>query len=434
MSKIILEITIILVLILANGLFAMAELAIFSARKVRLQQLVKEGNLKAGIALGLAREPNRTLSTVQIGITLIGIFTGALGGATIAEELAAGIATFPILAPYSMAIAVGVVVAVITYFSLVLGELVPKRLALTNPERFAIALAGPMRILSRLAAPIVRFLSASTDWVVRITQVRTSQDPPITEEEINILIDQGRMAGVFEEVEQELVESVFYLADRRISTLMTPRSDIIWLDIHDSPGEIGDKLAVDSHSRYPVCDGRLDNILGVVYSKDLMSAFFADQPIDLGTSLREPLFVPEKNRAVDLLDSFRRSRQHIAFVINEFGGLDGLVTVTDVLEAIVGDIPTRYHPEDPEAVQREDGSWLIDGMYAVHEFKALFELDELPDEAIARYETLSGFMMDYLGRIPAAGDHFTWGKIRFEVLDMDGRRVDKVLVRDLGKL
>lgn len=426
------ESLVILLLVITNGIFAMAEIAVVSARKTRLQQWSKEGDPRARTALQLANEPNRFLSTVQIGITLVGVLAGAFGGATIAEKLDVWLGQMPLLAAYSKAIGVGVVVLGITYLSLVIGELVPKRLALSHPEGIAAAVARPMQALSVLTSPLVRLLSLSTDTVLWVLRIQPSQESPVTEEEISLLLDKGIQAGVFEEEEQEMVKGVFSLGDRRVSTLMTPRSEITWLDIQDSAEEIQHKLREDAHSRFPVGEGALDNVLGVVWTKDLLSRSLAGQPMDLRAALRQPVFVPENARALNLLESFKHSGTHIALVVNEYGGIEGLATVNDVLEAIVGDIPSVFEPTEPQAIQRKDGSWLMDGMLPIHEFKELLGIRQLPDEDKVSYETVSGFVMAHLGSIPSAGDRFNWVGLQFEVMDMDGHRVDKVLVMPDG--
>ena len=432
MNSIALEILIILALILINGLLAMAEIAVVSARKARLQQLSNQGNAKARAALALATHPADFLSTVQIGITLVGILAGAFGGATIAKSISASLATFPWLAPYSEAIGVFIVVLLITYFSLVLGELVPKRLGLSNPERIAASAAAPMRFLSRLASPLVRLLGWSTELVLKMFGYKASAEAPVSEEEIKVLIDQGRRAGVFAEAEQDMVEAVFRLGDRTVGTLMTPRTEIVWLDLEDSPEETRRKIIESDHGRYPVASGSLDNLVGIVQAKELLEHALSGQGLDLQATLLQPLIVPASMPALKVLELFRQSRVHTALVIDEFGGLQGLVTVFDILESIVGDIPSAGEVVEAEVVQREDGSWLVDGRLPVDEFKELFRLPSLPDESRGYYQTLGGFVMSYLGRIPSAADNFDWADLHFEVMDMDGFRVDKVLIIPLG--
>jgi putative hemolysin len=431
MSDITFQIIFIIFLTIANGVFSMSEIAIVSARKARLQQWVNEGDAKASVALDLANSPNRLLSTVQIGITLIGIVAGVLGGATIAEELSARMSSIPLFAPYSEAIALGMVVLGITYLTLVIGELVPKRLALHNAERIACTVAAPMRMLSRIASPVVHLLSISTDAVLRILGIRPIAEPPVTEEEINILIEQGMKAGTFEKAERDMVEHVFRLGDLRAGALMTPRTEIVWLDIDDSPEEIRRKITDSGHSRFPVGQGSLDNILGIVQVKDMLGRNMAGKPADLKASLRRPLFVPESTHALKVLELFKQSGIHISLVVDEYGSIQGLVTLNDILEEVVGDIPSVEELEEPLAVQREDGSWLLDGMLPVNDFKEIFDIKEMPGEGI--YQTLGGFVLMHVGRIPAVGNHFEWGGLRLEVVDMDKNRIDKVLVMPARK-
>jgi len=428
MSSITFEILIILVLIIANGVFSMSEMAIVSARKVRLQQLANQGDAKARVALKLAESPNNFLSTIQVGISLIGILTGAFGGATIANRLAVYVRLVPLLAPYSEPLSFGIVVLIITYLSLIIGELVPKRLALNNPEGIAAFVAIPMRALSAIASPMVHLLSASTDMVLRLLGVTQSTEPQVTEEEIKILIEQGTEAVTFEEAEQDMVERVFRLGDRPVSYLMTPRPDIVWLDLDDSAEENRQKMVESAYSRYPVCQGGLDNVLGVIPVTDLLARSFRGEQLDLTVGLRQPVFVPESTRGLKVLELFKQTVTHMALVVDEYGVIQGLVTLNDIMSEIVGDVPSTDGQDQPQAVQREDGSWLLDGMLPVEEFLELFAMEEWESEERGSYQTLGGFVITHLGRIPAAADHFEWEGMRIEVMDMDGNRVDKVLV------
>ncbi|WP_414752324.1 hemolysin family protein [Anabaena sp. CCY 9910] len=428
MSSITVEILIILVLIIANGIFSMSEMAIVSARKVRLQQLANQGDPKARAALKLAESPNNFLSTVQIGISLIGILTGAFGGATIASRLAVYVRLVPFLSPYSEPVSFGIVVLIITYLSLIIGELVPKRLALNSPERIAAVVAIPMRALATLASPAVHLLSASTDMVLRTMGITPSLEPQVTEEEIKILIEQGTEAGTFEEAEQDMVERVFRLGDRPVSSFMTPRPDIVWLDLEDTTEENRQKMSENGYSRYPVCQGGLDNVLGIIPVTDLLARSLRGDSLDLTVGLRQPVFVPESTRGLKVLELFKQTITHMALVVDEYGVIQGLVTLNDIMSEIVGDVPSADGEEEPQAVQREDGSWLLDGMLAVEDFFELFDLEEWDFEERGSYQTLGGFVITHLGRIPAAADHFEWQGMRIEVMDMDGNRVDKVLV------
>lgn len=423
------EILGILLLIMANGVFAMAEIAVVSARKARLAQQANEGNAKARLALAFANAPREFLATVQIGITLIGILAGALGGATLAQPLAASLRRVPWLGPYSDALGLGLVVCSIAYCSLVIGELVPKQLALHNPERIAAAVAAPMRLIARLASPAVWLLSASTTAMLRVLGGRPASEPPVTEAEIKVLLQQGVQAGVFAAAEHEMVQAVFRFGDRRAGALMTPRTAIVWLDVNDPPQDIQRRLTESVHSRFPVGQGSLDQVVGVVHAKDLLAQSLAGQPVDLTHSLRPPVFVPEHMSAPHVLELFKRAGMPLALVVDEYGGIEGLITLTDMLEAIVGDLPAEEGmPVEPSAIQRDDGSWLVDGMLSIDTFKDLFHIPHLPGEDAGAYHTVSGFIMMYLERIPVPAEHFDWDGFSFEVLDMDGHRVDKVLV------
>ncbi len=425
------EIIIIILLIIVNGVFAMSETAFVSARRVRLQQRANEGDAKARAALELVNSPNRLLSTVQLGITLIGILAGAFGGATVAEVVAVYIRAIPWLAPYSNAIALTAVVVCITYLSLVIGELVPKRIALNNPERIAVAMVTPMHVLSTIASPFIHLLSLSTEGILRLIGLRPSGEPPITEEEINVLIEEGTQIGTFEAAEQDMIERIFRLGDRRVSALMTHRPDVVWLDPDDTPQHIRQVIRESNYSRFPVCHESLDNVLGMVHVKDLLLQCMADQPFDLQAVLQEPLYVIESTSTLKVLELFKRTGTQAALVIQEYGDIQGLITLNDILEAIVGDISSRDDLDGPQAVQREDGSWLFDGMLPIDEFKDILHIRALPEEGRGNYETLGGFMLMQLGRVPNTADHFEWDRFRFEVVDMDGRRIDKVLVQPI---
>ena len=432
MSKVSLEVLLILLLLLANGFFAMAEIAVVSARKARLQQPAEEGDQRAQAALRLAQDPDEFLSTIQIGITLIGTLAGAFGGATLSGPLAALIARVPALAPYAQGIAFALVVAAITYFSLVIGELAPKRLGLNNPERIAMAVASPIRVLSHGLSPLVRLLTASTDLLLRIFNVRPSTDTAVTEEELKVMIAQGAEAGVLSETESAAVHSVFRLADRSVGSLMTPRHEIVWLEADSTPERLVATIATHGHARYPVCQGGLDDVLGVVEAQSLLVCQATGARLNLRAILQPPLFVPETLPAVDLLEKYHEAGQHIALVVDEYGGVQGLVTLHDVLNTAVGDITAYFTEEKPRAVQREDGSWLFDGMLPIDDLRSVIGLEDLPGEIEGTFETLGGFVMMHLGRVPEVSEHFEWGGLRFEVLDMDGRRVDKVLVAPIG--
>ena len=425
------EVLFLAVLIVLNGVFALSEIAVVSARKTRLQQWADEGRGGAAVALRLANEPGRLLSTIQVGITTIGILSGALAEASVAQALAVSLAQVPALAPYSEGIAIGVVVVIITYLSVVIGELVPKRLALINPEAIASVIALPMEWLSRVSSPVVRFFNLSSEAVLRLVGAREAAGPPVTEEEIKVLMEQGTEAGVFEESEQALVSNILRLDEQRVGAIMTPRVDIFYLDLEEPYEENRKRLLDCPHSRMPVCKGGLDNVLGILESKALMRQALRGETVDLTASLARALYVPNSISSMELLETFKRTRMHMALVVDEYGEVQGLVTMKDVLEAIVGGIPTAEAAGDEEAVRREDGSWLLDGMLALGRFKEIFELEELEEEDTGNFHTLGGFVMLRLGRVPAVGDRFDWNGLRFEVMDMDRNRVDRVLVARL---
>lgn len=429
MSSVAREIITVLLLIVANGVFAMSEMAIVSSRKLRLQELAEDGDPRAQVALDLANAPNRFLSTVQVGITLIGILAGAFGGATIAGTLATVLAQVPQLAQYSQAIALGIVVLCITYLSLIIGELVPKRLALNNPEKIATTMARPMRRLSAIAYPLVHLLSLSTEGVLKLLGVNTSDELAYySEEEIKAMVRQGAEAGMFEAAEQDMVERVFHLGDQHAGALMTPRPELVWLNVNDTD-EINRRKMIDTtHSRYPVCQDSLDEVLGVVHVTDLLSRSLEGAPFNLAENLRQPLFIPENTSALKVLELFKQSSTHIAMVVDEYGVIQGVVTLNDVMEVVIGDVPFADTPQESPAIQREDGSWLFDGMLSIDRFIDTFELDEIPPSERGNYQTLGGFVIHQLGRIPRSSDHFMWHGFRFEIVDMDGNRVDKIWV------
>jgi putative hemolysin len=427
MGEIALEWAIILFLILVNGLFAMSEIAVVSSRKVRLGERADRGDRKAAAALELASSPETFLSTVQIGITLVGVLAGAFGGATVAEELGKLLEPYPRVAPYGEALGVGAVVLGITYFSLVLGELVPKRIALRNPERIASVIARPMKALARLSSPAVRLLTASSNFVLRLIPVRPSGEPTITEEEIKALMAQGAESGAFERAELDIVGRVFRLADRHVASVMTPRSEVVWLDLETDADERRRIVRECGKSQLPVARGGQDDVVGILRVKDWLRFGEVDPGAD-PAQLQAALFVPESMDALELLEQLQKSRQHIAIVLDEHGGTAGLVTLHDLLEAIVGDLPPVDGEAEPLLSKREDGSWLVDGALGIPEFKNALGLRELPGEMERHFHTVGGLVMALLRRIPHAGDVAETSGFRIEVVDMDGRRVDKVLV------
>lgn len=428
------EVLIVLLLLVANGVFAMSEIAVVSARKSRLQQRAEDGDHAARRALELAESPERFLATVQVGITLVGTLAGAFGGAAIAKPLADYLSTYPSLAEYAQPLSLGLVVLGITYFSLIVGELVPKQIGLNHPERIAGLVAGPMDVLSRVARPLVWLLTTSTQLVLRALRIRKPEEPPVTEAEIAVLLEQGTQAGVFEEEEQELVERVFWLGDQRVVSLMTPRHRIVWLDVDASGEEHRQAMAEHRYSRYLVCEGALDHVLGVVEVKDLWAAELRGQRVDdLRSLLRQPLFIPESTRALHVLEQFRQTGIHVALVVNEYGGTEGIVTLNDVLEEIAGEMSqTGRAPAAPPIVRRDDGSLLVDGSLSMETFRELLDLEDRRHE-LREYRTLGGWVFTTLGHVPRPGEHFDANGYRVEVVDMDGNRIDKVLVAPLAR-
>src|SRR5262245_58711564 len=420
----------IILLIVVNGIFVMAEMAVVSSRKPRLQQFANEGSHGAQTALELASHPDRFLATTQIFITLIAILTGAVGERTITERLSLRLlqVQVPWLAAYSETIAFAIVVVAITYVSLVIGELLPKRLALYNPEAIASAMARFMQLLSRIGAPAVGLISGSTRLVMSLLRIRPSEAPPVTEEEIKVMMEQGTEAGVFEEAEHDIVKSIFKLGDRAVSALMIPRRDVVWPDVDDPFIENQKKLASSLYSRFPVGQGSLDNVMAIVHTKDLLTRCLAGSKIDLKENVRPPLFVPEGLEALRLLEMFKKSRTHMALVVDEYGGVEGLITLNDILEDLVGDVALVDMPYEQQVYQRADGSWLMDGKLLVDEVKDVLKITKLPDEETGSYQTLGGLVMLQVGRVPVTGDMFVTEGYKVEVVDMDGKRVDKVLV------
>lgn len=427
MSMIMIEIIIIVILTLINGLLAMAEFAIVSSRKARLQQIADSGSQSARSALQIVESPGDFLSTVQVGITLIGILAGAFGGITIAEVLAENISHVDYLAPYSETLGIAIVVLGIGFLSLIFGELVPKRIALSNPERISSIVALPMRVLSKIASPAVKFLSLTTNAILWALRVKPAAREPITEEEVRILIRQGTITGVFEREEQEMIDAVFRVADRRVSAIMTPRKEITAFETGDSVKTIHRKIKKGHHSHYPLCEGGLDNILGMVSIKDILMNLMADGKMDLRAVVTEIPTIPAGSSALAALGTLKRSEKPVGLVIDEFGGLVGIVTMKDFASAIVGvlrDIPKS------NVVRRQDGSWLVDGLLPFDDLIEIFPALRADDQQRA-YATVGGFVVAHIGRIPKPGDAFDSANFRFEVMDMDGLRVDKVLVTSI---
>jgi putative hemolysin len=427
------EIAIILILIVINGIFAMAEFALVSAKKTRLQHRADDGDTRAAAALEIMREPTRFLSTVQIGITLVGIFAGAFGGATVAREFAGYLAGVPPLAPYRDILSIVIVVLVITYLTLIFGELVPKRLALNNAESIASAVAKPMRLLSLVTTPLVIILSYSTEATLRVIRFRNITEPPVTEEEIKSMLAEGTEAGVFEKAEQRMVEGIFNLGDRRVESLMTHRPDILALDINDPDDENLRKMTRSNRSYFPVYEGNLDNIIGMVSVKNVLARMVDGCTPDIRASVTKPLFVPEALPILQLLEAFKTGGVHIALVTDEYGSIQGVITLHDILEAIVGNVRTLGEPVDIPVVVREDGSWLINGDTPIEDIKKILSVDTFPGEDQGNYRTIAGLILFILERIPKTGDHLIAGGLRYEIVDMDGNRIDKVLVTRVPK-
>lgn len=415
-------------LLVANGIFAMAEIALVSSRKSRLADLADDGDARAKLAVRLVELPSRFLSTVQIGVTLCSIITGAYSAETVARVFSDWLSQFGGLSPYANWIGYGTVVLALTFLSIVIGELVPKRLALSHPERYALALARPMHVVATLASPLIRALSACTDAIARIFGADQAKPAPVTDEEISHLIEQGLHAGVFHKAEKEMVEGVMSLDECPVTALMTPRPKIVWLNI-DDPDEVNwRKIVASGHSHFPVYHKQRDQVLGMVSVKALWANAAFNLPTTLKNLLTPPLVVPEKSTAIQVLEQFKKSGRHVALVADEFGSISGFITLIDVLELVVGDLPDQMRRTQPEAKRRDDGSWLVDATLATADFKELLDLDELPGEEEAQFQTVGGFVVTQLGRIPTAGEHFDWNGLRFEVMDMDRHRVDKVLV------
>jgi putative hemolysin len=429
----VMDIALLLFLILLNGVFAMSEIAVISSRKSRLQRLAEDGSPGAHSALALHNEPSTFLSTIQVGITSVGILSGAIGETALADPMAAWLAQFPLIEPYAKAFALTVVVIGLTYFSVVVGELVPKRLGLLAPEGIASLIARPMNILSRFSKPVVWLLSTSSSLLLRLIGARRKDEPPVTDDEINVLMGQGAEAGVFHESEQEIVSNVLRLDDQRIGAIMTHRSDIYLVDLDEPEEVIRSQIADSPFERIVICRDGLEHVIGILRTSDLLKAALAGTPLNVEEHLRAPLYVPDSVSTTQLLESFRQARMQFALIVDEYGELEGLVTLTDVMTAIVGELPSFDSPEEQDVVEREDGSYLVDGSVTIERLKTALDIeDELPGEAENAFNTLGGFVMHMLGRIPAVSDHFDSTGMRFEVMDMDRNRVDKMLIARLA--
>ncbi len=423
------DILIILGLILVNGVFAMSEIAIVSSKRIRLQRLSENGSRGAQAALDLSDSPSRFLSTIQVGITLIGIFNGAFGEASLVEQLTPSLQSLPLVGAYAREFALGIVVVGITFASLILGELVPKRIAMQYPETVASLIAAPMQWLSRLMGPFVRILTVTTEFVLRVLGLHHKKDDAVTEEEIAGYLREGTDAGLFEKTEHDIVSRALRLDDQRVAALMTPRMDVHFIDLEDPLEENLIKIADSSYNRFPVCKGDLSHIVGVIHAGSLFEQTIRGQTVDISSVLQPPLFVPETISAMQLLETLKKNRAELALVIDEYGEIEGIVTLSDVLGALVGDVSIIDQNHEADAVQREDGSWLIDAGISFDRFRELLETDvHFPEESAGAYHTLAGFVMTWLGHIPKISDYFEWEGYRIEVVDMDRNRIDRLLI------
>jgi putative hemolysin len=426
------NILIIFFLIFINGFFSLAEIALVSSRKNRLRQLITDGNIKAKIALSMSEKPSFFLSTVQICITLIGVMMGAIGEGSIVSRISDALYFIPLISPLHTQLAFILVIGGITYLSIIFGELVPKRIALSNPEKFASIVSPIMQTISNIAYPIVRFLSFSTESIFKILGIKQIIHPPITEEEIRVLIREGTNSGIFNKTEKKLVERALILDDLKVNMLITPRNKIQWFDLTSFIGNPHEHLVNYHHSRILFAEDTVDKIIGVTHVKDLLKLYLLNKHADLRNILIKPLLIPENTRTLKLLEMFRHSPIHIALAIDEFGSVQGLITLNDVLEALIGDIQTQ-NTNDPQIVTRDDGSYLLDGMLVISELKKILKVDKLPKEDMGGFQTSGGFAISFLDKIPKSGDTFEWDNYRFEIVDMDDKRVDKILIKKIKK-
>ncbi len=417
------EVLIILGLIILNGFFSMAEIALVSARKARLEAQAAKGDQDAKRALELANHPDTFLSTIQIGITLVGVLTGIYSGDSFKEPIKEWLQQYGWIGDYASTLATVLIVIVVTYLTLVLGELVPKRIGLSNPEGIAKSVAGPMRIVSWITYPFIWLLSKSSFVIMRILNMKPNENQ-VTEEEIKAIISEGTEQGTIEEAEQEIIERVFHLSDRNITSLMTHRSDIFWLDVASTVGEVRKEIMEDMHSVYPVCDKNIDYIKGMVSLKDL---FAASDDTRIDSLMKDAIYVPENNTAYQVLERFKQTKIHHCFIVDEYGSVQGLITLNDILEAIVGDIP-QEEDEIYEIVERADGSFLIDAQIPFYDFLARFDKEEWMMEGDRDFNTLAGFIIHEMEKIPATGETMEWKIFKFEIVDMDQHRIDKILV------
>lgn len=423
------ELLVIFMLVVINGLFAMAEISLVSSRKVRLAKMAEEGNKNAAAALKLANEPEKLLSTVQIGITAVSIIAGAYSGTTLADEFGSVLTKWHVAAPYAHFFGLILIVSVTTFLTLIIGELVPKAIGLKNPEQTAVLMVPFIRLTAYLAKPIIALLAITTRVILNILNIPKREEPPVTEDELKELIEQSEEHGVLEKEESEMMRSVIRVGDRNVSSLMTHRSEIVWLDLQQIRSDILKVIEETGHSYFPVAENDLDHVHGVVTVKEIFTQIANNREIDLSKITKQALFVPETMHALELVETFKKNKTHFGLVVNEYGLLEGIVTLHDLIEAIVGDLPAENTHDIEMAVQRSDGSWLMDGMTPIDEWMTKLGLEELNDDDTGNNNTLGGFVMHQLGRIPRTADEFQFQHFQFEVMDMDGARVDKVLVK-----
>ena len=419
------EILILLGLIILNGLFVMSEIALVSARKPRLETMAEKGDLKAAAALKLSNSPEMFLSAAQIGITLIAILTGVYSGERFGGYLQPSIEKIAVLQPYAKTISTTIVVIIVTFLSIVFGELIPKRIGLLNAERIAKIVAGPMKAFGKFTFPIVWLLNKTSNFIFKLFNIKNKKDDSVTEDEIKAIISEGTESGSIEEEEKELIERIFHLGDRNITSLMTHRSDIIWFDLNDNEEKIREKIIIEPHSVYPICDGSIDNIKGMVSIKDL---YIIDDFTLFRDIVQPAMFVPENNTAYQVMEKFKETKQHSCFIVDEYGSLQGMITLNDILEAIVGDIP-QTGIEDYEIVDRGDGTYLVDAQIPFYDFLSRFDKADWASDEEYGFDTLAGCILQELERIPQTGDRLSWRGFEFEVVDMDGHRIDKVMVK-----
>ncbi|MFD2936260.1 hemolysin family protein [Spirosoma flavum] len=425
------EILIIFLLTLLNGVFSMSEIALVSSRKSKLETAAKNGDRRAQVALDLSNSPNRFLSTVQIGITLIGILLGIFSGDKLTTEVQEYVAQIDFLRPYAHSVAVVLVLLLLTYFSLVFGELVPKRIGLSNPEGIAKTMAAPMIFLSRLTSPFIALLTISSDLLLKLLNIRPNESA-VTEEEIKSLIQEGTSGGAIEEIEQEIVQNVFQLGDRKITSLMTNRQEIVYLDLEDDPAENKARILGHKHSVYPLCNGGVDEVVGLIYTKDFLGRDLDTELLRLNDMKRDALFIPENNKAYQVLERFRERRQYVGVIVDEYGGVLGVITLNDILDVLVGDINDDIH-SDYEIRERENGTFLIDAQLPFEDFLSYFSINITAQarRELTGFDTLGGFALHILKDIPQSGESFVWHAYHFEIIDMDKSRIDKILVKKL---